>query len=75
MLYAENTTRTHKDVRANSSISTLRPPYYPFLEERAELWVIDAAVVGDGAKTLLESGAVCRKYASNPEQNKFTLFL
>ena len=44
-----------KDVRANSSISAMRSPYYPFLEESAMLGVIDAAVVGAGANTRLES--------------------
>ena len=45
----------NKEVRANSSISAIRTAYYPFLEERAILGVIDAAVVGAGAKTRLES--------------------
>ena len=36
------------EVRANSSISAMRSRYYPFLEERAMLGVIDAAVVGAG---------------------------
>ena len=43
----------NKDARANSSISAMRSPYYPFLEERALLGVIDAAVVGAGGKTRL----------------------
>ena len=38
----------HKEVRANPSISAIRSPYYPFLEESAMLGVIDAAVVGAG---------------------------
>ena len=40
----------NKEVRANS-ISAMRFPYYPFLEERAMLGVIYDAVVGAGAKT------------------------
>ena len=51
----QNTSRIqHEDVRAKSSISAMRPPYYPFLEERAILGVIDAAVVG-------------AKHVSNPD--------
>ena len=34
----------HYEVRANSSISAMWSPYYPFLEERAMLGVIDTAV-------------------------------
>ena len=56
MCWMQNTSRVqHKEVRANSSISAMRSPYYPFLEERAMLGVIDAAVVGAGCKTRLES--------------------
>ena len=43
---AHTVLRTHrKAVRANSSISAILSPYYPFLEERAMLGVIDDAVV------------------------------
>ena len=45
----------NKEVRANSSISAIWSPYYPFLEERAMLGVIYAAVVGAGAKSRLKS--------------------
>ena len=54
--WGQHTSRIqNKEVRANSSVSAMRSPYYPFLEERAILGVIDAAVVGAGAKTRLES--------------------
>ena len=46
----QNTSRIqHTDARANSSISAIRSPYYPFLEERAMLGVIDAAGFRAGA--------------------------
>ena len=35
---------TARDVRANSSTSTMRPPYYPLLEVRAILEVIEARI-------------------------------